>query len=50
MAPAAQQITWPAEEQVKTPVIENRAPSVGHLFRNRVEQTPDRRGLPLRPR
>lgn len=41
MAPAAQQITRPAEEQVKTPVIENRAPSVGHLFRNRVEQTPN---------
>jgi long-chain acyl-CoA synthetase len=40
MAPAAPQITRPAEEQVKTPVIENRAPSVGHLFRNRVEQTP----------
>ena len=29
----------PAEEQVKTPVIENRAPSVGHLFRNRVEES-----------
>ncbi|HEY7722757.1 MAG TPA: long-chain fatty acid--CoA ligase [Pedococcus sp.] len=41
MAPAAPQITRPAEERVKTPVIENRAPSVGHLFRDRVEQTPN---------
>ena len=37
MAPAAQQFTTPADEPVNQAVIDNRAPSVAHLFRSRVE-------------
>ena len=37
MAPTAQQFTTPADEPVNQAVIDNRAPSVAHLFRSRVE-------------
>ena len=37
MAPALQQFTSPADEVVSRDLIEGRAPSVGHLFRSRVE-------------
>ena len=37
MATTAQQFTTPADEPVNQAVIDNRAPSVAHLFRSRVE-------------
>ncbi|MDO5504100.1 MAG: long-chain fatty acid--CoA ligase [Actinomycetia bacterium] len=38
-APQALQV--PSDEQYDETLLTDRAPSVGHLFRNRVEQTPD---------
>ncbi len=42
MLTASPQIHAPADEPVDQSVLENRAQSVGHLFRNRVTATPDR--------
>ena len=42
MLTASPQIHAPADEPVDQSVLENRAQSVGHLFRDRVTATPDR--------
>ncbi|MGB7817507.1 MAG: long-chain fatty acid--CoA ligase [Ornithinibacter sp.] len=42
MSTAPTQIPTPADEPVDTALMEGRAQSVGHLFRNRVAATPDR--------
>jgi long-chain acyl-CoA synthetase len=41
MAPVMTQYRTPQEEPVKQAAIDHRAPSVGHLFRDRVAATPD---------
>ncbi|PRY54099.1 long-chain acyl-CoA synthetase [Knoellia remsis] len=41
MLKATPQIHSPADEPIDNSLLENRSPSVGHLFRDRVEKTPD---------